>query len=153
MLSTWKKPVEVFISTNWKKNKVPAWRLHSHTVCPLPSSLQLPRFRPLSSLSDSSQTPMSPASCALISSPRYDPLPVGSVTDSCTASMAAPGCTSLSLHPFISQSFCSHNPHFCHTRPLAVFYTCSAFLDLFSIFLLSLLPGRPSLFLIFIHIL
>lgn len=79
MISTWKKPVEVFISTNWKKI---ARRLHSHTVCPLPSSLQLPWFRPLSSLSDSSQTPMSTASCALISSPRYDPLPVGSVPDS-----------------------------------------------------------------------
>lgn len=82
MISTWTKPVDVFISTIWKKFKVPSWRLYSYTVCPLP----FPCNYPVSSLYHPylmlPKLPMSPASCVLISSLCCDPLPVESITDS-----------------------------------------------------------------------
>lgn len=146
MISTWTKPVEVFISTIWKKFKVPSWRLYSYTVCPLP----FPCNYPVSSLYHPylmlPKLPMSPASCALISSLFCNPLPVESrvyYRFLSTASMAAPGCTSLSLHPFIFHRFSSHNLCFGHTGPFAVPYTCSAFLNLSSLFLLSFLECPP----------
>lgn len=80
MISTWKKPVGVFIRTIWKKFKVPSWRLYSY-VC----SLLFPWNYPISSLYHPYLTlpklPMSPAPCALISLLCCDPLPAESTRD------------------------------------------------------------------------
>ena len=77
-----KKLVEAFISTIWKKFKVPSWRLYEYTVgplsfpcnCPIPSLCHPYRTLP--------QLPMCPASYALISSLCCDPLSIESIIDS-----------------------------------------------------------------------
>lgn len=121
---------------------------------PFAISLHLPWSRPFSSLSDASQTfhVSSLLSCHYLTSLWRTAWRVYSRFLS-TGSMAVPGFTSLSLHPFISHGFFSRNLCFSHTGPPAVPYTCSEFLNLSSLFLPSLFPGMPSLFLISIHVL
>lgn len=144
MISAWKKPVEVFISTIWKKFKVPSWRLYSYTVCPLPAPCNYPVSILCHPYLTLPKLPMSPASCAFISSLCCDPLPAESITGFLSiASLAAPGCTSLSWRPFIFHSFSSHNLCLGHPGPFAVPYTCSAFLNLSPLSLLSSLECPP----------